>query len=99
MRQRISYIHKPDHEVNTAAIQVTDSSIQGKSFEALREDRLTFAVDELPVVFQDALKGSHELHIRWVTANPYTAFDPLSARLPPGLHVFYTPKPGGPPDL
>lgn len=61
------------------------------SLTCIREDRLTFAVDELPKELKDVLKQTHELHIRWSSAEPYETVAPLLSRLPPGLHVFYTP--------
>ena len=38
------------------------------------------------------LKESHEIHIRWTSTENYDAPVPYASRLPPGLHVFYTPR-------
>lgn len=91
MRQRTTFIHKPGDGVDPAALQVTARDITGPPLTCVREDRLTFAVDELPKKLRDVLKQAHELHIRWSSAEPYETVAPLLSRLPPGLHVFYTP--------
>jgi hypothetical protein len=41
---------------------------------------------------RDRFNNIHELHIRYVSRIEYEASTPLLARLPPGLHVFFTPR-------
>jgi hypothetical protein len=91
MRQRTTFVHKPGHGVDPASLKVTNNDITGPSLTSVREDRLTFALEELPRELQDILKQAHELHIRWSSSVPYETVAPLLSRLPPGLHVFYTP--------
>jgi hypothetical protein len=62
---------------------------------AVREDRLTFALKELPTELQALLVGAQDLHIRWVSTTASEAVSPLLARLPPGFHVFFTPAEDG----
>jgi len=64
MRQRLTFIHKPEDHVDPAKLQITDYSIQGPNFDALREERITLALDELPLFFQDIFKDAQELHIK-----------------------------------
>ncbi|KAJ4391761.1 protease B nonderepressible form [Gnomoniopsis smithogilvyi] len=91
MRQRITFLHKPQDGVDPAAIKVTDSSLTGPILPAVREDRITLALDELPGELRRFLQRCHELHIRWVSSYHYDTVSPLLSRLSPGLHLFYTP--------
>lgn len=91
MRQRITFLHKPEHGVDPATIKVTDNSLTGPVVPALREDRLTLALDELPDELRQVLQTCHELHIRWVSPYAYDTISPLFSRLSPGFHLFYTP--------
>lgn len=93
MRQRITFLHKPHNGVDPATVQITDNSLTGPVLPALREDRVTLALDELPQELRQVLETSHELHIRWVSPYAYETVSPLFSRLPPGFHLFYTPRP------
>jgi hypothetical protein len=99
MRQRITFIHQPANAIDPSALKVTDITIDGPKLQAVREDKFTVALDELPGDVSSVLRDCHELHIRWVSPKPYGTLDPLSSRLPPGFHVFYTPMSGGNTDL
>ncbi len=93
MRERITFIQKAGDALDPSTLSVTGSSITGPELEAVREDRITFALDELPPQIQAVLEESHEIHIRWV--GPHATSDvvsPLFSRLPPGFHLFYTPR-------
>ncbi|KAH6681729.1 PIG-X [Halenospora varia] len=92
MRQRITFIQRPEDSVDPEKLKVTNNVISTKNIRAAREDRITFGFDELPQELYRVLKASHELHIRWVSRNPYDTIAPLVSRLSPGLHVFYTPQ-------
>jgi len=92
MRQRVTFVQKPSHSIDPGLVKVVDGTLTGPSLVAVREDRLTFALDELPRELQSILKESHELHIRWSSPTAYEAVSPLLSRLPPGLHLFYTPR-------
>lgn len=91
MRQRITFLHKPQDGVDPATFKVTDTSIHGPVLPAVREDRITLALDELPDELRQFLENCHELHIRWVSPYPYETVSPLLSRLSPGFHLFYTP--------
>jgi hypothetical protein len=92
MRQRVTYITKAAHAVNPDELNIARGTLTGPSITAVREDRLTFALDELPGDLQGILRQSHELHIRWSSPDAYETVSPLLSRLPPGLHLFYTPR-------
>ncbi|KAK5627706.1 hypothetical protein RRF57_003421 [Xylaria bambusicola] len=57
-----------------------------------REHRVTLALEELPDDLQELLHEIHELHLRWNTPRARETLGPWTSRLPPGLHVFYTPQ-------
>lgn len=95
MRERITFIQKLGHSLEASTIKVSDNELTGPDVDAVREDRLTFALDELPSELHSLLKAAHELHIRWVSPVAYETVSPLLARLPPGLHIFYTPGKAG----
>jgi hypothetical protein len=92
MRQRVTFIQKTGDAVDPASLKVADGTLTGPTLKAIREDRLTFAVDELPRELQKLLREAHELHIRWTSPTPYETVSPLLSRLPPGFHLFYTPR-------
>lgn len=94
MRERITFIQKLGDSIESSALQVSGSQVRGPDVQAVREDRLTVALDELPSELHSLLKGSHELHIRWVSPVAYDTVSPLLARLPPGFHLFFTPGKG-----
>lgn len=91
MRQRITFLHKPQDGIDPATLKVTGSSLSGPVLPAVREDRITLALDELPRELHQLLQNCHELHIRWVSTHSYDTVSPLLSRLSPGFHLFYTP--------
>jgi hypothetical protein len=97
MRERITYIQKLGDSLEPSSVKVDHGALSGPEVHAVREDRLTFALKELPTELQTLLAGAQDLHIRWVSTTPSEAVSPLLARLPPGLHVFFTP--GGDGDI
>jgi hypothetical protein len=92
MRQRVTFITKPSQPVDPSTLTIAGGTLTGPDISAIREDRLTFAVDELPVGLQGVLRKVHELHIKWSSPRPSESLSPLLSRLPPGFHVFYTPR-------
>ncbi|KAG8165855.1 hypothetical protein KVR01_004407 [Diaporthe batatas] len=92
MRERITFLHRPEDAVDPASIAVTGTSLTGPALSAAREDRITLALEELPEELRQVLQSCHELHIRWVSTHPYDTISPLYSRLSPGLHVFFTPR-------
>ncbi|KAL2156517.1 hypothetical protein VTH82DRAFT_1262 [Thermothelomyces myriococcoides] len=91
MRERITYVQKLGDSLEPSAVTVDGSGISGPEVHAVREDRLTIALDELPPELRSLVMGARELHIRWVSAASYEVVSPLLARLPPGFHLFYRP--------
>lgn len=98
MRQRITFFHKNENGVEPAALRLLGRYISGPDITAEREDRITLALEELPVELQHLLRESRELFIRWQKPVPYKAIGPWTSRLPPGLHIFYTPGNSDRPD-
>ncbi|RYP79181.1 hypothetical protein DL771_000159 [Monosporascus sp. 5C6A] len=94
MRQRTTFFHRNENGIEPASLKIAGRSISGPDFLAAREDRVTLGLEELPTELQELLRKSHELHIRWVSPYAYESVGPWSSRLPPGLHVFYTPGHG-----
>ena len=92
MRERITFIQKLGDSLEPSAVRVDGGTISAPEVQAVREDRLTFGLDELPSELRTLIKDSHEFHIRWVSERPYETVSPLLARLPPGFHVFFTPR-------
>ncbi|KAK4039219.1 PIG-X [Parachaetomium inaequale] len=91
MRERITYVQKLGDSLEPSAVTVDGGALRGPEVHAVREDRLTIALDELPLGLQTLVTGTRDLHIRWVGAAAYEAVSPLLARLPPGFHLFFTP--------
>ncbi|KAK4176074.1 PIG-X [Triangularia setosa] len=91
MRERITFVQKEGDSIEPTALKVDGNGLRGPEVKAVREDRLTFALDELPAELKTLLEGVNQLHIRWVGPVAYEAVSPLLARLPPGFHLFYTP--------
>ncbi|KAK3295520.1 PIG-X [Chaetomium fimeti] len=91
MRERITYVQKLGDSLEPSAVRVDDDVIQGPEVHAVREDRLTIALDELPSELRTVVAGTQDLHIRWVSTAAYGTVSPLLTRLPPGFHLFFTP--------
>ncbi|WQF75490.1 Putative glycosylphosphatidylinositol-mannosyltransferase I, PIG-X/PBN1 [Colletotrichum destructivum] len=92
MRQRITFIHKPSDGVPPESLDISNAGVEGPEVLSVREDRLTLALEELPSELSQLLGESHELHIRWVSPLAYDTIGPLTSRVSPGFHLFYTPK-------
>ncbi|KAI0013716.1 PIG-X [Xylariaceae sp. FL0662B] len=94
MRWRITLFHKNENGIDPSSLKIAGRSISGPDIVAVREDRVTLALEELPVELQEILRESQELYIRWNEPLPHESIGPWNSRLPPGLHVFYTPRHG-----
>lgn len=93
MRQRTTFVHRPGEAVDPALLSVSATgSLAGPSINAAREDRLTVPLGDLPDELQALFRDTHQLYIRWVSPHPHEALSPLLSRLPPGFHVFYSPR-------
>ncbi|KAI0542364.1 PIG-X [Xylaria digitata] len=92
MRHRITFFHRNEHGIEPSSLEIRDRSISGPDLVAVREHRVTLALEELPAELQELLHEIHELHIRWGTPQAHDTLGPWNSRLPPGLHTFYTPQ-------
>ncbi|KAK5133150.1 hypothetical protein LTR08_008085 [Meristemomyces frigidus] len=93
MKQRITYLLPKGTELDAASITVSETSLTYANAKAAAvEKRVTAGLSELPAEIVASLDNIHELHIRWSARTNYHATAPLVARLPPGLHVFFTPR-------
>ncbi|KAI1281291.1 PIG-X [Xylaria sp. FL0933] len=92
MRHRITFFHRNEHGIEPSSLKVRDRSISGPDLIAVREHRVTLALEELPAELQELLRDVHELHLRWSTPRAHDSLGPWTSRLPPGLHAFYTPQ-------
>ncbi|TRX90736.1 hypothetical protein FHL15_008315 [Xylaria flabelliformis] len=91
MRHRITFFHRHEHGIEPSSLQLRGRSISGPDLVAVREHRVTLALEELPAELQELLHEIHELHIRWSTPQAQNTLGPWTSRIPPGLHAFYTP--------
>ncbi|KAJ5006239.1 Protein pbn1 [Colletotrichum sp. SAR 10_66] len=55
MRQRITFIHKPGNGVPFEALEISDAGVKGPEIDAIREDRVTLALEELPAELSQLL--------------------------------------------
>ncbi|KAG7114950.1 Protein pbn1 like protein [Verticillium longisporum] len=94
MKQRVTFIHKTGGGINPESLDIGQHGIKGPDLEAVREDRLTWGIDELPDAFKELARDSKALHVRWASSAAYTTVSPLLSRVSPGLHIFYTPAKG-----
>lgn len=92
MRQRITFVHKPEDAIDPKSLKVSNNSISIEALNAAREDKVTFSHDDLPQDIQRVLKQSHELHIRYVRSSYHEPVSPLLSQQSPGLHVYYSPQ-------
>ncbi|KAK6081993.1 protein pbn1 protein [Seiridium cupressi] len=93
MRQRTTFFHLNEDAIDPLELKIQGRSISGPSIRAVREDKFTFGLDELPSEVREILPNTAELHLRWSSSASHDlmASGPWTSRLPPGLHAFYTP--------
>lgn len=91
MRRRSTWVTHPSLAVNPADIQVRKNQLLLGALKAAREERLTLGFEELPQEVVEILREFHELHLRWAPEHAYNTTAPFLSRIPPGLHVQYTP--------
>lgn len=95
MRERVTFVHPQDAELDPTALSIQQAGLLGPSIESTREDRLTIPLDELPLELAGLLQAYRELHLRWSSPLAYDTLEPFSSRLSPGLHVLFTPSKNG----
>ncbi|KKY20608.1 putative protein pbn1 [Diplodia seriata] len=95
MKERITYLlHVGEEAFDPAKLTVSKDSLAVPPLKAAKEHRFTLGFSELPQELLPVLKQTHELHIRWATAQPYISTPPYVSRVSPGLHVYFTPRKG-----
>lgn len=91
VRERIAFVHRGEGSgLDPEAIRSHDGQLTVPSFEAVREDRLTIQLEDLPAEVVTHIKAFSSLHLRWTSPWPYRTLDPFASRSPPGLHVSFT---------
>ncbi|KAK4899174.1 protease B nonderepressible form [Elasticomyces elasticus] len=98
MKQRITYLLPSGTDYDPANIHIGPDSVNitNTAEPPAIEKRVTAGLSELPAELREILTSIHELHIRFTSRQPYQAPTPLTSRLPPGLHVFFTPLASSP---
>ena len=92
MKTRITYILDGNREFTPSQLKVAKDHLNVAEVPVdLREDRVTFSLDEVQPEVRQALQQTHELHIRWQSAALVCVPEPFNSRVAPGLHVHYTP--------
>lgn len=91
MKQRSTFVISDPEYTKPENFDIGPDSLRIKSIAAAREDRVTVPSQELPSELLPILQECSELHVRWVSGNPYSSIDPYGSRLPAGLHVFVKP--------
>ncbi|KAH8673936.1 PIG-X [Xylariales sp. PMI_506] len=94
MRQRTTLFHHNDDAIEPKSVKVKGRTISGPDITAVREDRFIISLAELPQELQELLRATQELHIRWSSPTMHKSIGPYNSRLPPGVHIFYTPQSG-----
>lgn len=92
MRHRITFFHRNENGIEPSSLKIDGRSILGPDLIAVREHRITLALDELPAELRELLSHVQQLYIRWSTPQIHDTLGPWNSRLPPGLHTFYTPQ-------
>ena len=92
MRRRSTLIPSPGSDYDPSELKIDGRHLSFAGLKAAREERLTFASKQLPDEIVEILESSHELHVRWVSEEPYEKSGAYLSSLTPGLHVHYTPS-------
>lgn len=94
MRERTTYILPKGRGVDPKTLDIQDAGLLGPQTESVREDRLTFSLDEIPSDLSGLLANLEDLHIHWTSPVAYDALEPLVARTSPGFHLSVNPRKG-----
>ncbi|KAG0637236.1 PIG family protein [Tuber brumale] len=99
MKQRSTFIVSESRGTLPENFSLNQDSFVIKALppSAVREDRVTFGVHELPAEIQDVLSSCREVHLKLASGGIYESIDPYSSRTPGGLHIFLSPEQGASP--
>jgi len=99
MKQRSTFVVSESHGTLPENFSLKNDTFIIKALppSALREDRVTFGVHELPAEIQGVLSSCREVHLKLTSGDIYESIDPYSSRTPAGLHVFLSPEQGASP--
>ena len=90
MRERITFYHPPGSGVDPDEdLDIQDAGLLGPQIDAVRQDRLTLSLDEVPDELIQTLHGYDAVHLRWTSPLQYETLDPFTSRISPGLHLSY----------
>ncbi|KAK0309731.1 protease B nonderepressible form [Friedmanniomyces endolithicus] len=93
MKQRITYLLPEGSTLTPDDILLGENGVNVSTAEPPAiEKRVTAGLSELPAELRNVFNDIHELHVRYTTRMNYEASSPFLSRLPPGLHVFFTPR-------
>ncbi|KAI9167406.1 Protein PBN1 [Paramyrothecium foliicola] len=95
MRERITFVHPPQAGVDLDIPDIDDAGIRGPVLESVREDKITLPLDRLPSQLSAALQSYPSLRLRWTSPLSHDTVEPFAARLSPGFHLSYVPRPDG----
>ncbi|PWW76670.1 PIG-X-domain-containing protein [Tuber magnatum] len=100
MKQRSTFIVSESHGTLPENFSLNKDSFIIKALppSAVREDRVTFGIHELPTEIRGALGSCREVHLKLTSGDIYESIDPYSSRTPAGLHMFLSPEQGTSPD-
>ncbi|CUS08202.1 unnamed protein product [Tuber aestivum] len=100
MKQRSTFIVSESHGTLPENFSLNEDSFIIKALppSAVREDRVTFGVHELPAEIRDVLSSCREAHLKFTSGDVYESMDPYSSRTPAGLHMLLSPEQGASPD-
>lgn len=87
MRRRITFVQDSNTPFDRKQATLTSDSLTIRDLDALREERLTVSLKELPAELQQLLQEAGKVHIRWATDREVDTVAPFSSRVAPGLHV------------
>ncbi|TGZ84200.1 PIG-X-domain-containing protein [Ascodesmis nigricans] len=90
MKQRTTFILPSPDPTNPDNLHLSSTSLSLRSLppSTAREDRYTFARDELPFALRFVMIDYPAIYIHWASGRQYKPVDPYAARVPAGFHIF-----------
>ncbi|KAF3925551.1 hypothetical protein ABW21_db0201941 [Orbilia brochopaga] len=96
MKRRVTFITPPGKKIPEESLRLTKDGLEVEDLKAIREEKYTFAYDELPLFAKHLVGETRELYIRFDNGREHAAGwkGPFSSRLPLGVHAFVVPREG-----